>query len=123
MIKQAVIRQRRALRSRYMLRQRNRSGLCRLSVFCSSQHIHVQVIKDSDHNTIASASTLEKAFRELNVSSRNKSAAAWIGERVADRLKEHGITDLILDRGSKRYNPQGKLGFMVDAIRKTGIKI
>ena len=68
---------RRKQRVRLSLR-RTASGRPRLSVFRSSKHIYAQVIDDLKGETLASASSLEKAMRESGNTGANIDAAkAW----------------------------------------------
>ena len=66
----------------------------RLNVFRSNQHIYAQVIDDMNGVTLASASTLDK---ELSLeSTSNVEAAKKIGELVAKRAVEKGISAVVL---------------------------
>ena len=66
----------------------------RLTVFRSLAHIYVQVIDDMTGKTVASAATTEAALKSgLNGKTRggNKAGAEFIGQTIAQRLKEKGI--------------------------------
>ena len=54
---------RRRNRTRGKLRQAN-TGQVRLTVFRSSKHIYAQVIDDAKGNTVAAASSIEKALND-----------------------------------------------------------
>ena len=63
----------------------------RLVVSRSTRHLFVQIVDDSIGQTIVSASTMEDALRKD--SSSDKSAKAKIlGQSIAERAKEKGIT-------------------------------
>ena len=94
-------------------------GRARLSVFRSSQHIHVQLIDDEKGVTVASASTLEKAVREKAKTGANIEAAKTIGKLIAERAKEKGIKDVVFDRGSYIYH--GRIKALADAAREGGL--
>lgn len=115
--------ERRVARVRNKLRRVNQSGLCRLSVFRSCQHIDAQIIDDAASCTVAAASTKQKTFKALKQSSRNKTAAAWVGESVAEKAKQAGIEALVFDRGACRYHAGGCLDTLVSSVRKAGIKV
>ena len=115
--------ERRIARVRNKLRRVNRSGLCRLSVFRSCQHIDAQIIDDSASCTVAAASTKEKVFQATKKSSRNKDAAAWVGQMIADKAKAAGIKAVIFDRGARIYHAGGCLDTLVSSVRKAGIKV
>lgn len=62
----------------------------RLDVFRSAKHIYCQVIDDEAGVTLASASTLEKDFEDYG---GNCDAAKKVGERIAKKCLEKGITE------------------------------
>jgi large subunit ribosomal protein L18 len=74
----------------------------RLNVYRSNKHIYAQLIDDVNGVTLASASTLDK---EVSVeSASNSDAAVKIGELVAKRAVEKGITSVVFDRGGYLYH-------------------
>jgi large subunit ribosomal protein L18 len=90
----------------------------RLNVFRSNQHIYAQVIDDTNSVTLASASTLDK---ELSVEATgNTQAAIAVGELVAKRAVEKGITNVVFDRGGYLYH--GRVKALADAAREAGLK-
>lgn len=90
----------------------------RLNVFRSNQHIYAQVIDDLNGVTLASASTLDK---DLNLeSSSNVEAAQKVGEMVAKRAVEKGITSVVFDRGGYLYH--GRIQALADAARENGLQ-
>jgi len=90
----------------------------RLNVFRSNQHIYAQVIDDMSGVTLASASTLDK---ELTLeSTSNVEAAQKVGELVAKRAVEKGISSVIFDRGGYLYH--GRIQALADAARENGLQ-
>ncbi|MFZ7761198.1 50S ribosomal protein L18 [Bacillus velezensis] len=89
----------------------------RLNVFRSNKHIYAQIIDDVNGVTLASASTLDK---DLNVESTGDSAAAKVGELVAKRASEKGVSDVVFDRGGYLYH--GRVKALADAAREAGLK-
>jgi large subunit ribosomal protein L18 len=90
----------------------------RLNVFRSNQHIYAQVIDDMSGVTLASASTLDK---ELTLeSTSNLEAAQKVGELVAKRAVEKGISSVIFDRGGYLYH--GRIQALADAARENGLQ-
>lgn len=90
----------------------------RLNVFRSSKHMYAQIIDDVNGVTIASASTLDK---ELNLESTgNVDAATKVGELVAKRAVEKGITSVVFDRGGYLYH--GRVKALADAARENGLE-
>lgn len=90
----------------------------RLNVFRSNKHIYAQIIDDMNGVTLASASTLDKDFNLE--SSSNVEAAQKVGELVAKRAVEKGITDVIFDRGGYLYH--GRIQALADAARENGLQ-
>ena len=91
----------------------------RLSIFRSGRHIYAQVINDTQGNTIASASTLEKAHREKFSSCSDIKAAAEIGKIVAERALSNGVVDVAFDRGSFKYH--GRVKALAESAREAGL--
>src|SRR5438128_2719552 len=85
---------RRKQRVRLSLR-RSGGGRPRLSVFRSSKHIYAQVIDDLKGETLASASSLEKAMRESGNTGANIDAAKAVGKLLAERAVKNGVTEVI----------------------------
>ena len=84
----------------------------RLAVQRSLQNIFVQVIDDTTGNTLVSASTIEKGS--------NIEAAKQIGERIAKKALDKGITAVVFDRGGYVYT--GRVKAVADAAREAGLK-
>ena len=90
----------------------------RLSVYRSLQNIFVQIIDDTTGNTLVSSSTIEKGAKIENGS--NIEAAKQIGERIAKKALEKGITTVVFDRGGYIYT--GRIKAIADAAREAGLK-
>ena len=90
----------------------------RLCVFRSSNNIYAQIIDDVNAVTLVSASTVDK---ELKVNAGgNKEAAKMIGEAVAKRALDKGITEVVFDRGGYVYH--GRVQALAEAAREAGLK-
>lgn len=113
------MRERRKMRVRRSLKK-IANGRPRLSVYRSSKHISAQVIDDEQGTTLASASTLEKDLRGSLKTGADVAAAAAIGELVAKRAKENGITAVVFDRGGYIYH--GRVKALADAAREGGLE-
>lgn len=92
----------------------------RLAVFRSGKHMYAQIIDDIAGHTLVSASTLEKEAKEKLESTSNTGAAEFVGELVARRGKEIGITEVVFDRGGYVYH--GKVKALADAAREAGLQ-
>ena len=95
-------------------------GQPRLSVFRSGKNIYAQVIDDAQGKTLASASSLEKAFKGELSSGANKAAAEMIGKAVAERAKAAGVEKVVFDRGGYLFH--GRVKALADAARENGLK-
>ncbi|MCM0594037.1 MAG: 50S ribosomal protein L18 [Gloeotrichia echinulata IR180] len=92
----------------------------RLAVFRSNQHIYAQVIDDTQHQTIVSASTLEPDLKSSLASGANRDASAQVGKLIAARSLEKGITKVVFDRGGNLYH--GRIQALADAAREAGLE-
>ena len=90
----------------------------RLAVYRSLQNIFVQVIDDTTGNTLVSATTIEKGAKIEKGS--NIEAAKQIGERIAKKALDKGITAVVFDRGGYVYT--GRIKAVADAAREAGLK-
>jgi large subunit ribosomal protein L18 len=95
-------------------------GRLRLSVHRSSKHIYAQVIDDTKGETLAAASSLEKAMREQLKTGADVGAAKAVGKLVAERAVAKGVTDVVFDRG--RYLFHGRVKALAEAAREGGLK-
>ncbi|MDY0219818.1 MAG: 50S ribosomal protein L18 [Desulfobacterium sp.] len=91
----------------------------RLCIFRSSVHIYAQVIDDVTGSTLASASTLDKDFKENNEKSAGKDAATAIGRLVGARAIERGISKVVFDRNGFLYH--GRIKALSDGAREAGL--
>jgi large subunit ribosomal protein L18 len=91
----------------------------RLSVFRSNQHIYAQVIDDTQHQTLVSASTLDADLREKLDNSANCDASAEVGKLIAKRLLEKGVSKVVFDRGGNLYH--GRVKALAEAAREGGL--
>jgi len=110
--------ERRARRVRRVLKNAA-NGRPRLSVHRSSKHIYAQIIDDAKGQTLAAASSLEKAQRDAGTGA-NKDAAAKVGKLIAERASAAGISEVVFDRG--RYIFHGRVKALADGAREGGLK-
>jgi large subunit ribosomal protein L18 len=89
----------------------------RLAVFRSTQHIYAQVIDDRAGNTLAQASDLEAALRDVNGTRTDR--AREVGTLIARRAKEAGLETVVFDRGGFAY--AGRVKALADAARAEGL--
>ncbi len=86
----------------------------RMSVFRSNKQIYVQVINDVAGATLVSASSLGLE------ACPKKEQAAKVGELVAKKALEAGITTVVFDRNGYLYH--GRVKEVADAARNGGLK-
>jgi large subunit ribosomal protein L18 len=92
----------------------------RLSVFRSDKHIYAQVINDFDGRTLASASSTSTDVRGDLKNGGNIEAAKRVGKAIAEKAKAAGITQVMFDRGGRKYH--GRVKALADAAREGGLK-
>ena len=110
---------RRRRRIRHGLRRLGR-GRARLSVFRSGKHIYAQIIDDVTGRTLASASSIDRDLRSVLKNGATRAAAEAVGQSIAARAKEAGLSEVIFDRGGYIYH--GRLKALAEAAREGGLK-
>lgn len=92
----------------------------RLAVFKSNSYVYAQIINDKTGETIVSASSLEKEFREKFGGKLNIEVASFIGKTIGERAKAKGINAVVFDRGGFIYH--GRIKSLADAAREAGLE-
>jgi large subunit ribosomal protein L18 len=92
----------------------------RLVVSRTNCHIYAQIIAPTGDKVLASASTVEVDVRKDLKNGGNKSAAAAIGKRIAEKAKALGIDAVAFDRSGYKYH--GRVQALADAAREGGLK-
>jgi large subunit ribosomal protein L18 len=108
---------RRATRTRQSLK---RQDSIRLVVHRTSRHIYAQLMTPDGSKVLTSASTLEKSISGRVGYTGNRSAAAVIGEVIAERATKAGITSVAFDRSGFKYH--GRVQAVADSARKFGLQ-
>jgi len=92
----------------------------RLNVFRSLSNIYAQVIDDVDGRTLVSASTIDTEVAP-KVEGKNKTESAKIvGQVLAERAKNAGISAVVFDRGGYRYH--GRVAALAEGAREGGLE-
>jgi large subunit ribosomal protein L18 len=91
----------------------------RLVVTRSTKHVFVQVIDDTAGHTLAYASTMEADLRSADGDKTAKSRK--VGELVAARAKEAGVSAVVFDRGGNKYH--GRVAAVADGAREGGLEL
>ena len=92
----------------------------RLCVFRSSNNIYAQIIDDTNRVTLVAASSLDEAVKGAVNHTGNKEAAKMVGEMVAKKAVEKGITEVVFDRGGYIYH--GRIKELAEGAREAGLK-
>ena len=92
----------------------------RLCVFRSSNNIYAQIIYDTNRVTLVAASSLEAEVKGAVNHTGNKEAAKLVGQLVAKKAVEKGITEVVFDRGGYLYH--GRIKELAEAAREAGLK-
>ena len=131
---------------RYRIRKRVQGDTARprLSVFRSARHIYAQIIDDLRGTTLVAASSREAAELPAKAAGGGESAAsdagaragsgktgsgerrgrlpvcAAVGQLLAERAKQKGISKVAFDRGGYRYH--GRVKALADGARAGGLE-
>ncbi|MBE3550196.1 MAG: LSU ribosomal protein L18p (L5e) [Brockia lithotrophica] len=92
----------------------------RLSVYRSLRYIYAQIIDDTRGHTLVAASSLEPEIRSGLSSTKDVEASRRVGEVIARRALEKGITRVVFDRGGYPYH--GRIQALADAAREAGLE-
>jgi len=90
----------------------------RVSVFKSNQHIFAQFIDDVAGKTILSS--IVKSAKKSALKGTKTEKATAIGELLAKKAKEVGITKIVFDRGGFKYH--GRVKALAEGLRKGGME-
>ena len=86
----------------------------RMTVFRSNKQIYVQLVDDLAGKTLAAASS-----RGMEAAPK-KELAAKVGQEIAKKAQEAGITSAVFDRNGYLYH--GRVKELADAARNGGLK-
>lgn len=92
----------------------------RLNVYRSLDNIYAQVIDDSTGVTLASASSIDHELRAKTDGIKKLEQARLVGELVAKRAKNKGISQVVFDRGGFKFS--GRVKALADAAREAGLE-
>ena len=80
----------------------------------------VQAIADTGADIVFAESNLDSDVKAQLEKTNNVEAAAKLGEVIAKKALDKGITDVVFDRGGFIY--QGKVQALAEAAREAGLK-
>jgi|SRR3989338_5498741 len=90
----------------------------RISVFRSNRHLFVQIIDDESRKTVVSS--IIKSKKKSSLKGTKTESASVIGETLAKKAQESGITKVVFDRGGYKYH--GRVKALAEGLRKGGLK-
>jgi len=82
--------------------------------------MYAQIIDDTVGKTLVSACTLQKDLKAELTNTDDVAAASKLGEVIAKKAIEKGISNVVFDRGGYIY--QGKVKALADAAREAGLQ-
>lgn len=89
----------------------------RLTVFRSNRYVYAQLIDDERGRTLAQASSREAAIATQSLSRMERSYA--VGQLLAERAKEKGITKVVFDKNGYKYH--GHVRALAEGARANGL--
>ena len=104
---------------RYRIRKKviGSNSVPRLSVFRSNSDIYVQLIDDSNGQTLAAASSKQKDIAAQKAPKTEKSK--MVGEAIARKASELGLKKVVFDRGGYLYH--GRVKAVAEGARQAGL--
>jgi large subunit ribosomal protein L18 len=93
----------------------------RLSIYRSLKYLYASVIDDVNGKIMISATTSGKELEgKFKASGKSIEAAEALGELIAKKAVEKGISEVRFDRGARVYH--GRVKALADSARKAGLK-
>ena len=108
---------REARQARVRAKVKGTAACPRLSVYKSVTNIYAQIIDDVNAKTLVAASSLDKDF---SANGGNKEGAKLVGELIAKKALENGVSEVVFDRGGYVYH--GRIQQLAEAAREAGLK-
>lgn len=96
------------------------AGRPRLCIYRSEAEIYAQVIDDEAGTTLVAASSIDHDLRVKVAGMTKTDQARAVGQLVAERAKEKGITQVVFDRGGFQYI--GRVKALADGARQAGLE-
>lgn len=92
----------------------------RLCVFRSLRFIYAQIIDDAGGKTLVAASSQEAAQAAGGEIRPKTALSTAVGQLLAERALEQGISRVVFDRGGYKYH--GRVKALAEAAREGGLK-
>lgn len=91
----------------------------RLCVFKSARHIYAQLIDDANGCTLLTQTSLHGDFKSQSSKGGNVAAAKFLGELLAVKALEKGVSSVVFDRNGYLYH--GRVKAVADGAREKGL--
>ncbi len=117
----AQIRRQARLKRKMRIRKKVTGSMAkpRLCVFRSAKHVYAQLIDDVAGATLIAASSLDKEIKARTDFKNKIEKAVHIGQLIAERALEKGISNIVFDRNGFLYH--GRVKAVSDGARKGGL--
>jgi large subunit ribosomal protein L18 len=92
----------------------------RLAVRRSLKHIYAQLIDDATGTSLALVTSDSKEVQDKVADGSKTDASKLVGEIIAAKAKEKGISAVVFDRGGYLYH--GRVKAVADAARSAGLE-
>lgn len=110
--------QRKRRQKRVRAKIKGTANVPRVSVFRSNKHIFIQLVDDTTGKTLVSS--VVKSAKKSTLKGTKTELAGKIGELVAQKAKESGISKVVFDRGGYKYH--GRLKAVAEGLRRGELK-
>ena len=87
----------------------------RLSVIISNTNVYAQLIDDEVGNTVLESNSAKSSAKTLT------DKAVFVGKEIAERAKKVKISEVVFDRGSKKFH--GRIKAVAESAREAGLKV
>ena len=94
-------------------------AVARLCIHRTNSHIYAQIIDATGGRVVTSASTVEKEVSGQIKNGGNIEAAKLVGQRIAEKAKQAGVTTVAFDRAGNAYH--GRVKALAEAAREHGL--
>ncbi len=99
---------------RIRMRVQGTAARPRLTVYRSLTQLSAQLIDDAAGRTLCSATSKEAKAK------MNKDGAKKVGELIAKKAKDAGVTTVVFDRNAYQYH--GRVAALAEGAREGGLK-
>ena len=116
----APAKRRRWLRRKQSIRKRIRGTAerPRLTVYKSNYYTYAQAIDDQRGHTLVAASSRDAELRDAG---SGVSGAGKLGLLVGERLRGHGVSEVVFDRNGYPYH--GRVRSLAEGVREAGVSL